>query len=352
MNEIKTYEGGKNIYSTEKGREKVLKRFSMFDGTGVDLTTCNSYEEAMATANLDYTGEKRKLFLEDGTEVKNSFCVVKSDDPTVQLGVVGKDYAAVHNREAFSIAEQLFNMGEMRFEVGGPSIGAKRTTDYSKSFLVMRGDDIKVEAVDTEEVFNPFVVFNNSFNGSSGVQYRVLLQRLVCLNGMTRYLGDKKNQLFITVQHSRGAIDKIKIAHEALLNRQEEIRAIKAEIEAFANTPFTKAEFDKEIIPRVIKMMKLKPLEADPETVTAADLEKRDLTIQRLWNAYHAQDTENYNNTVYKVALAMSDFETHVDPLRDTQNPSLYMNRCLQGFVLTTGVMKYIAETRGIKVKY
>lgn len=352
MREIVTYAGGNNIYGTQKGKEKVLKRFSMFDGTGVDLTECGSYNEAMEIAGLDYTGEKQKMFLADGSEVSNNFCVVKSDDPTVQLGVVGKDYVPVHNREAFSIAEQLFDMGEMRFEVGGPSIGSKKVTDFAKSFLVMRGDDIQIETLDTEEVFNTFVVFNNSHDGSSSVQYRVLLQRLVCLNGMTRYLGSKKNQFFINVQHSKGAIDKIRIANEALLNRQNEISAIKAEVEAFANTQFTKKEFDKEVIPRVIQMMKLKPLEADEREISAADLEKRDLTIQRLWGAYQADDTQNYNNTAYKVLLAMSDMETHCAPLRDTQNPSLYMNRVLQGMVLTTGIAKYIAETRGVKVNY
>ena len=352
MNEIKTYEGGRNIYGTEKGKEKVLKRFSMFDGTGVDLTRCDSYEEAMTTAGLNYTGQKQKMYLEDGSIVSNNFCVVKSDDPTIQLGVVGKDYAPVGNNEAFEIAEELFNRGDMRFEAGGPALGSKRATDYSRSFLVMRGDDIRLGSDDMSEVFNSFLVFRNSFSGQTGIQYRVILQRLVCLNGMTRYLGDKKSQLFINIQHSKSAIDKIKIANEALRNRENEIKAIQAEVEAFSLTHFTKAEFDREIIPMVLKTLKLKPLETPREELSVADEERRDLTIQRLWNAYQADDVAAYNNTAYKVILAMSDIDTHMSPFRDTQNPSLYMNRVLQGMVLTTGVAKYIAQTRGVVPKY
>lgn len=354
MKDILTYEGGNNLYGTKQGKNKVLKRFSMFDGTGADLTNCESYEEALGTAQLDYTGIKVPIFIKANEEeyepVQDHYCVIKSDDPSKHIGVVGKDYKPVSNREAFGIAEELYEHGGMRFEVGGPSIGSKKVTDYSKSFLVMRGDDIKIDALDMTEVFNTFVVIRNSYDGSSGCQYRVILQRLVCLNGMTRYLGDKKSQLFINVQHSKSVLDKIQIANEALKNRTQEIEAIKAEIEAFSKVSFTKAQFDKEIIPLVLKQMKLKPLETTKDELTPADIEKRELVISRLWNAYQADDTQNYNNTVYKVALAMSDFETHAEPLRDTQNPSLYCNRVLQGMVLTTGVMRYIAETRGIKV--
>lgn len=353
MLNIQTYEGGKNLYGTQLGKNKVLRRFSMFDGTGADLTACESYDEALQTAQLDYTGVKTPLYVknnDDYIEVKDHYCVVKSDDPTMHIGVVGKDYNPVSNREAFGIAEELYEHGGMRFEVGGPSIGSKKVTDYSKSFIVMRGDDIKIDALDTEEVFNTFCLIRNSYDGSSGCQYRVILQRLVCLNGMTRYLGGKENQLFINVQHSKSALNKIQIANDAIRNRAQEIEAIKAEIEAFSKVPFTKAQFDKEIIPLVIKKMKLKPIETDENELTAADIEKRELVISRLFNAYQADDTQNYNNTVYKVALAMSDFETHAEPLRDTQNPSLYCNRILQGMVLTTSVMRYIAETRGIKI--
>ena len=93
-------------------------------------------------------------------------------------------------------------------------------------------------------------------------------------------------------------------------------------------------------------------VETPREELSVADEERRDLTIQRLWNAYQSEDTQAYNSTAYKVILAMSDIDTHMAPFRDTQNPSLYMNRVLQGMVLTTGVAKYIAQTRGVIPKY
>lgn len=70
-----------------------------------------------------------------------------------------------------------------------------------------------------------------------------------------------------------------------------------------------------------------------------------------LMSAYDAEDTQNYNGTAYKVLLALSDWETHAAPLRDSGNGQLYMNRVLKGMLTTTAVAKYIAESRGLMMR-
>ena len=95
-----------NYYKTNaQTREKILRRFSMFDGVGLDLTGAQSYDEALQMAGLDYTAEKAPLFLGNGMEVPNHFAVTKSDNPECVLGVVGNQYHAVSNKDAFAVAE-------------------------------------------------------------------------------------------------------------------------------------------------------------------------------------------------------------------------------------------------------
>ncbi|MCM1393618.1 MAG: DUF932 domain-containing protein, partial [[Eubacterium] siraeum] len=160
-----------NYYqSNSETRNKILCRFSMFDGAGLDLTSARSFDDALDMAGLDYTAEKAPIFLENGKKIENNFAVVKSDNPEHVLGVVGNQYQAVSNRDAFAIAEEIVNEGYASYEVGGPSMKSKNALDYAKSFLVLRGDDFNVG----DDVFNSFVVFNNSFDGSTGVQFRVI----------------------------------------------------------------------------------------------------------------------------------------------------------------------------------
>lgn len=338
----------KNLFETEQGRNKVLSRFSCFNGVGNDLRGIDNYEEALHAAELDYQVEKQPLMYTDGASAKNAFGI-RIVENKQHLGDVGKDYNPVENIDAFSAAQELVERGDMNFETGGASRGAKNTYDYAKSFLVLRGDDIVIG--DDDDTFNSFIVFRNSFDGSSGVQYRFLLQRLVCLNGMTRFLGGKKSQFWINIQHSSTALDRIRIANEALQQKAIEIRAIQAEANAFINTPLTRTEFEKEIVPQLLKAMKLKTGAQDEQKRLRGE-NRLQQVVEKALAAYDADDVQNYNSTAYKVLLACSDFETHISPLRDTQNPQLYFNRVLEGMVWTTAIAKYIADTRKISIRY
>lgn len=333
-----------NYYQTNsETRNKILKRFSMFDGVGLDLAQATTYDDALSMAGLDYTAEKSPLYLADGTQVQNHFAVVKSDDHSKILGVVGNQYEAVSNRTAFAVADEIVSEGYATYEVGGPSLKSKNVVDYSKSFLTLRGEDFDVG----DDTFNSFIVFNNSFDGSTGVQFRVVCMRVVCMNGMVRYLGGIKNQLRINIAHTQSAERRIKEANKIIMQRNEEIKAIQREAELFTAQGFSRAEFEKEIVPLVLSEMKL--VETDKERERGH--ERIDRVVRDLLQAYNADDVQNYANNAYRVICAISDYESHAEPLRNTGNGQIYMNRIVKGMALTTAVARYIADTRGIKVK-
>ncbi len=333
-----------NYYKTNTDtRNKILKRFSMFDGVGLDLTGAKSYDEALEMSGLDYSADKVPLYLADGTKLENHFGVVKSDNHARVLGVVGNQYHAVGNREAFAVAENIVNEGYASYEVGGPSMKSQSALDYAKSFLVLKGDDFQIE----DDIFNSFVVFNNSFDGSTGVQYQVICQRVVCMNGMVRYLGGKDSQIRIKIQHTQSAKDRIKTANKIIMKRQNDVEIMKKEAQAFIAQGFTRKEFEKEIIPLVLESKKL--VEKDKERERGH--ERIAQVVSDLLQAYNADDTQNYASSAYKVILALSDYESHAEPLRDTGNGQIYMNRIVKGMALTTTVAQYIAKTRNLKIK-
>jgi len=323
-------------------RAKILRRFSMFDGVGLDLRGVESYDQALSDAGLDYTAEKKPMFLENGIQIPNAFASVKSGTDDV-LGVVGNQYHPVSNRDAFAIAEEIVNNGWGNYEVGGPSYGTKGTLKYSKAFMVVRGDDFEVG----DDTFNSFVIFNNSFDGSTGVTYRVVCQRVVCMNGMVRFLGGKKNQLQINIQHSKTAQDRIVAAKLIMRDKLDEVEQIKREAEMFKGTQMTREQFEKEIIPLVLKEKRLVDNDADRQR----GKERVATVISQLIQAYNADDVQNYTNSAYRAILAISDFETHAAPLRDCGNAQFYMNNVTKGMMLTTAVASYIASTRGLIIR-
>ena len=335
-------EGSKFNTAPAETKYKVMKRFSMFDGIGHDLTQCDSYECAMNEAGLNYTGEKKPIYLADGTLINDNFAVVKSDDEHAVLGIVGNQYQTIGNMEAFDVAGEIVDLGLARYELGGACIGVKDKVDYSKTFLVLRGDDFEIAG----DNYESFTVFNNSFDGSSGIKYQVLCPRLVCLNGMVRYLGGKKNQLQINIQHSKTAGDRIRQAREIVMQQQQQIELIKREAQMFIDTPMTRDQFEKQIVPLILGKMNL----VEKEKERQRGQERIDKTVMQLLECYNADDTQAFNGSAWKILLALSDFESHAEPLRDTGNRSVYMNRISKGMVLTSAAAEYIANMNGIRV--
>ena len=335
-----------NYYSTEAGRAKVLKRFSMFDGAGLDLTGCTTYKEALAGAGLDYSAEKVPIYLEGGIEIPDKFAAVKSDDPNVVLGIVGKNYVPISSEEAFAVAEELVERGDMHFEAGGPCLSSSNMADFSRNFLVLRGEDFQVG----DDTFNSFVIGNNSFDGTTGVRFSVVTQRLACLNGMVKYLGGKKSQLQIQIRHSRDVNSRVRDAFEIIKEYREEMKDIQKEAELFKGIKFSRTDFENKIIPMVLEAKNLgtKQLQEDEEEKKATR-ERIEATVSELLQAYNADDVQNYSGNAYRVICALSDYETHSAPFRNTGNGQIYMNRVLKGMLLTTSVAQYIAQMNNIR---
>ena len=334
-----------NFYDTNAAtRNTILRRFSMFDGVGLDLGGCDTFDEALKSAGLDYTGKCMEMNLSGyDLTIPDHYAVVKVNDETeepdetpVVLGIVGNQYRPVSNRSAFEVAEEIVNEGAAHYEVGGPSFRNKNVVDFGRSFLALRGDDFEIG----DDVYNSFILFNNSFDGSSGVSYRVLCQRVVCMNGMVRLLGGKKSQLYIKIQHSERAVDRIRIAGQVIRKRLEDVKLIQEEAKQFLALGMTKRDFETKVIPFTLGQTNL----VENEQERKRGQERIDRVVSQLLQAYNADDVQNYANSAYRAILALSDFETHSAPLRDLGNGQVYLNRVTKGMLLTTAVANYVVN--------
>lgn len=179
-------------------------------------------EEAIKFAGLDYEVEKSPLFTkgrgitesQDGLimsnselEVPNYFANIRTDNNTV-LGVVGKDYQIVQNREAFSFFDSIVGSGEgILYETAG-ALGngeiifiTAKLPDYIR---VGNGDDI------TEN----YIFLTTSHDGSGSITAAFTPIRIVCQNTLNASLRNISN--IVRIRHTSGAKQRLEDAHKVM----------------------------------------------------------------------------------------------------------------------------------------
>ena len=179
-------------------------------------------EEAIKYAGLDYEVAKSPLFtkssgiiqnadnIEIGStelEVPNYFANIRTDNNAV-LGVVGKDYHIVQNREAFNFFDAIVGGGEgILYETAGALGNGERifiTAKLPDYIRVGNGDDI------TEK----YIFLTTSHDGSGSITAAFTPIRIVCQNTLNASLRSMTN--VVRIKHTSGAKQRIENAHKIM----------------------------------------------------------------------------------------------------------------------------------------
>ncbi|MBW3522888.1 DUF932 domain-containing protein [Chryseobacterium sp. NKUCC03_KSP] len=179
-------------------------------------------EEAIRFAGLDYEVEQSPLFtksvgfIENGDdiimndsalEVPNYFANIRTDNNTV-LGVVGKDYQIVQNREAFSFFDAIVGGGNgILYETAGALGNGERifiTAKLPDYIRVGNGDDI------TEK----YIFLTTSHDGSGSITAAFTPVRIVCQNTLNASLKNMSN--VVRIRHTAGAKQRLEDAHKVM----------------------------------------------------------------------------------------------------------------------------------------
>lgn len=178
--------------------------------------------EAIAHAGLDYEVAKSSLYTKasgivlptGGIITENSevavpdcFATVRTDNNAV-LGVVGKDYHIVQNREAFRFFDAIVGGGEgILYETAGAlGLGERifitaKLPDYIR---VGKGDDV------TEK----YIFLTTSHDGSGSITAAFTPIRIVCQNTLNASLRSMSN--VVRIRHTSGAKQRLDDAHKVM----------------------------------------------------------------------------------------------------------------------------------------
>jgi phage/plasmid-like protein (TIGR03299 family) len=165
--------------------------------------------EAIHHAGLDYEVEKRKLFSpgsEDRSiEVPNYFSTVRTDNNAV-LGVVGKDYQIVQNRDAFSFFDAIVGGDGMLYETAGALGKGERIFITAKLPDYIR--------VGKDDLIEKYLFLTTSHDGSGSITAAFTPIRIVCANTLNAALRNQSNT--VRIRHTSNAKQRLEQAHKVM----------------------------------------------------------------------------------------------------------------------------------------
>ena len=203
--------------------------------------------EAIKHAGLDYTVEKRKLFTYDNEnnsadpetdiiipeiEVHNYFATVRTDNSNV-LGVVGKDYEVVQNKDAFTFFDAIVGGDGIQYETAGALGKGERIFITAKL-----PDYIKVG---NDDLIEQYLFLTTSHDGGGSITAAFTPVRIVCNNTLNAALRSHSNA--VKIRHTSNVKDRLEQAHrlmgipnnlsselESIFNRWAKIRITDPEV--------------------------------------------------------------------------------------------------------------------------
>src|SRR6266542_712388 len=176
--------------------------------------------EAIKFAGLDYTVEKRKLFTYDSEnnfanpdvdiiipeiEVPNYYAIVRADTDQV-LGVVGKDYEIVQNKDAFTFFDAIVSGDGIMYETAGALGKGERIFITAKL-----PDYIKVGS---DDLIEKYLFLTTSHDGFGSITAAFTPVRIVCNNTLNAAY---RNCSYATkIRHTQNAKERLEEAHKVM----------------------------------------------------------------------------------------------------------------------------------------
>jgi phage/plasmid-like protein (TIGR03299 family) len=177
-----------NINYNEGKFSFVSANVSPWHKCGTVLDHVFTAQEAIEYGGLDFTVEKQRLLTERWLDVPDHFATVREDNNDV-LGMVGKDYTILQNRDVFSFFDQIVGSGKAIYETAG-CLGKGGVI-----FVTAKLPRI-IKVIGDSPVEN-YLVLASSHDGSMAITVYFTPVRVVCQNTLNASLGQCNNKVFL-----------------------------------------------------------------------------------------------------------------------------------------------------------
>jgi phage/plasmid-like protein (TIGR03299 family) len=285
-------------------------------GLGTPVMEAKTSDEVLKICQADWNVIQKPLFIEvNGQYIKLEDNVANMRDVDNKiLGVVGNRYKILQNSEAFNFTDALIGEGAT-YESAGVLQGGKRI------WILARLPETKILSDDIV----PYIVFTTAHDGTGGVKVAMTPIRVVCQNTLTLALTGAKR--IWTARHTETITGKIEEAQKTLGLASAYMETLNETAELLQEQKINKdmlEEFMETIFPL-----------PEEEGLKYNNVLRMRNTFGTIYN--DKMDLHKFGDSGWKVMGAMSDFITHVEPLRNT---SKAQENKFMGIVDGSGLME------------
>lgn len=176
-------------------------------GLGTKVDSNLSPEEMLKAARLDWTVEKKQLWVGMGGEgdddalLGSHSALVRSSDQSI-LGICGKDYNPSQNQDVFEFFDRFCRAGDMTMETAGSLQEGRRVWGLAKikgGFRVNGGDEVE-----------GYMLLDNPHIWGRSLQIMFTPVRVVCNNTLTQALNGADVNSTFRMTHDRLFTDIVK----------------------------------------------------------------------------------------------------------------------------------------------
>lgn len=168
-------------------------------GMGTELDHPATSEEAIQAAGLDWEVRCGNItvaadeVLKKPVDIPDHYCTVRMDKK-VPLGIVGRLYTPIQNREAFSFFDAVVGEKKAIYQVAG-ALGAGETV----WILAKLPEDIRI--IGTDDIINKYLLLTNKHDGTMSLRMFFTPIRVVCQNTLSAALSARKGGEGVTLRH-------------------------------------------------------------------------------------------------------------------------------------------------------
>jgi len=278
-------------------------RHAPWHGLGVNVAEAPTAQDALRAAGLEWEVRSLPVYIRqpgssEYTEVPGWRANVRDSDWST-LGIVSEGYSVVQPFEAFDFLDQVVGSGDVRYETAGSLFRGRkiwilaRMTEGAKDVL---GDPLA-----------PYVLFTNSYDGSSAVRCLTTPVRVVCNNTLNMALGNY--QRIWSIRHVGNISGKVRDAQDALGMAHHYLDALQEDAEVLQQK-----KVDEEAWRHIVTQLIPEPPDAT-ERVEMRIYNER-VALEDLINA---PDLQRFRGTGWAAINAVSDWVAHAPPRRATE---------------------------------
>ena len=220
-----------------KVEKMVFAGATPWHGLGTEINQDTSFWDAFELAGLDWEVDTKPLFTGDGEKVSHRAAYRVSDGRI--LGIVGKRWTPLQNRDAFEIFEPLVDAGEMVIHTAG----SLRNGERIWALCQLNQDNSEIVAGD--EVAK-FVLLSNGHDGKLAVHFGFTPIRVVCANTEALARGSKASKL-VRVRHSRLVKQNVQDLRNVMNFANQEFEATAEQYRYLASKGINSEDLDKYI---------------------------------------------------------------------------------------------------------